>query len=386
MKILISTPYLHPEGGGLERYADAMAHQWTASGHDVTQLGFAHHERYEYERGFRRIGVAYAARVSNTPVGLDLHRKARELLRRETFDLVNGHAPVPGAAEAAYYAARRARVPFVATYHAGRLAGGSFALDLIAAAHRGTLERSMLTGAAGRIAVSEYVRSRALEGLTSEVIPPGVDIAWLREIAPRVRGRILFVGPVSRAYAWKGFRVLFSAFERIASERPLFHLRVVGGGDLVEHYRARATRLGIARRVTFMDRVSDEMMPREYSRAEVVVLPSVSDAESFGMVLAEANACSRPVVASRIGGVPDFVQHGVNGLLVEPGDPEGLARALLRVLDEPDLAHDLGAAGRELVSREHQWVDLAKRAETLFADWVRHPRRRAQPRTAKARA
>lgn len=384
MRILLATPYLAPNGGGLERYADALADALTRQGHEVTQVGFGERPRYEYERGWRRIHVDPAFRVSNTPVGLGVYREVRKLLREEEFDVVNGHTPVPGVAEAAAFAAMRERVPYVVTYHAGRLAGGSPALDAVAAVHRATVERFVLSRAAGRIAVSPYVQEHALVGRPSTVVPPGVDTERFREDAPSVPGRILFVGPVSRAYAWKGFATLFDAFTELAGRSSRAHLRVVGTGDLVESYQSRARELGFGERVCFAGRIADEDLAREYSLAETVVLPSVSDAESFGMVLAEANACSRPVVGSDVGGIPSFVRDGENGLLVPPGDAGALASTLEKVLHNRRLAREMGQAGAARVRKEHRWDDLAAQTAAVYAQAAAtaRPRARAKPRGA----
>lgn len=219
--------------------------------------------------------------------------------------------------------------------------------------------------------------------MPSALVPPGVDTARFREVAPRDPGRILYVGPVSRAYAWKGFADLFEAFARLASRVPHAKLRAVGGGDLVQHYLGEAAKRGLAHRVSFMGRVADDALPREYSRAEVVALPSTSEAESFGMVLAEANACERPVVGTRVGGIPHFVRDGENGLLVEPRDPDGLAVALERLLHEPDHARRLARAGHERVLREHRWSELAHRTVEVYE--AAHARALARP-SALARA
>src|SRR6185436_18061535 len=94
--------------------------------------------------------------------------------------------------------------------------------------------------------------------------------------------------------------------------------------------------------------------------------PSTSDAESFGMVLAEANACGRPVVASDIGGIPDFVRDLDNGRLVRPGDVQDLADKIIGVLRDPDSACAMGRRGRRRVAREHDWDLLSRRTEDVL--------------------
>jgi glycosyltransferase involved in cell wall biosynthesis len=169
---------------------------------------------------------------------------------------------------------------------------------------------------------------------------------------------------LARSYAWKGVDVLWSAFEQVRQLVPEATLSLVGGGDRLEEFRRRAAALGGAVRV--LGRLHRVVLLREYRRAAVVVLPSTTDAESFGMVLAEANACRRPVVASDVGGIPDFVRHGRNGYLARPGDARDLAAKLVDVLVDEPRARDLGAFGRRFVLRQHDWGDLALRTERVL--------------------
>lgn len=363
MRVLVATPWLHPKGGGLERYAHTLAEHLARGGARVTCVGHAEAPLDESTpEGLRRVAVPPAYRLSNTPLSLALRRRVARLLREEDFDVVNVHTPVPGTAEMVAGAARRAGVPYVVTYHAGMLGPPGGPLALAARVHRALFERRMLARASGLVAVSPYVAEHVFGGRPCAIIPPGVDVD---RFAPRggapVPGRILFVGPVSRAYAWKGFGVLFDAFCRLAPYVPEARLRAIGGGDLVPHHMALARQRGLAERVEFVPRVDDDRLAREYNEAAVAVLPSTSPAESFGMTLAEANACGRPVVGSDVGGIPSFVEDGVNGLLARPGDAASLAAAITRLLEDRGLAQRLGDAGREKVLARHRWERLAER-------------------------
>lgn len=364
MRLLVATPWLFPRGGGLERYAHTLSTRLARQGVEVVCLGHASAPVDETRDDLRRIGLAPQVRLSNTPLGVPIARRARALLREDGFDVVSVHTPVPGTAELVAAAARREGVPYVVTYHAGTLAGPGGILSLAARLHARTFERRMLARASGLVAVSPYVAEHVFRGRACAVVPPGVDAARFAPGGPSVPGRVLFVGPVSRAYAWKGFATLFEAFERLSTFLPEAHLRVVGSGDLVARYEARAKDAGLASRLSFATGVDDGALVREYQAASVVVLPSLSPAESFGMVLAEANACGRPVVGSRVGGIPSFVEDGVNGLLVPPGDAPALAQALARVLEDRALAQRLGRAGREKVLAHHRWDRLADRTLT----------------------
>jgi starch synthase len=101
-----------------------------------------------------------------------------------------------------------------------------------------------------------------------------------------------------------------------------------------------------------------------YSHAAVFVCPSIY--EPFGLINLEAMACSTPVVASRVGGIPEVVVDGETGLLVEPGDPAALAAALRRVLDDPARAARMGEAGRRRVEAHFSWDRIADRTLEVY--------------------
>ncbi|HVL88375.1 MAG TPA: glycosyltransferase family 4 protein [Candidatus Thermoplasmatota archaeon] len=371
LRILAVTPYYEPEGGGLERYAHAVLSRLGRAGHDVEVACFAQNGAVSGERdGVRVSRLPPAVRLSNTPLDWRFPGRLRERIRRLSPDVVVGHGPVPFPAECAARAAAAEGVPFVLTYHAGRLLGGSPLLALAARAHAATLERRMFGRAARLVAVSRYVRDGVLASYASRtrVIPPGVDARAFRPSPLPDAPRILFAAPLANAYRWKGVDVLWEAFARVRRELPSARLTLVGGGDRLAEFRARAMCEDGA--VEIRGRLSDEEYRRAVAEARVVALPSVTEAESFGMVLAEANACGRPVVGSRIGGIPCFVRDGENGLLARPGDPRDLAEKLLSLLRDRPLAERMGRAGRAIVEREHDWGALAIETQRVLVEAV----------------
>jgi glycosyltransferase involved in cell wall biosynthesis len=367
------TPYSEPEGGGLERYAHAILSRLARQGHDVSCFAFTRGEPGARERdGVRLRLLRPLVRVGNAPVHPAFAHHVRRAIQRERPDVVVAHTPVPFPAEMAYRAARAERVPFVATYHAGRLRGSSPLLDGLASVDRATLEKRMLAGSRRLIAVSPYVRDHALGRQRDRVavIPPGVDHARYRPGGSPDPAAILFVGPLDRSYRWKGLDALWEAFHAVRRRHPHATLTLVGTGDRHAEFTAHAEADPAIR---VLRRLPDEQIIGEYRRASALVLPSLTDAESFGMVLAEANACGTPVVGSDVGGIPSFVRHGDNGLLARPGDPDDLAAKLLRLFDDPREARAMGRRGRERVVREHDWDDLARRTAAVLEDAVVAP-------------
>ena len=185
------------------------------------------------------------------------------------------------------------------------------------------------------------------------VIPFGVPLERFRTLTPSqlalaeqlkrtIPGpRLLFVG---RFVYYKGIEVLIDAVAQ--SEGTLI---LAGDGPLDASLRARAAERGIASRVLFTGRVTDEELPAYYHAADVFVLPSIVKTETFGVVQVEAMAAGLPVVSTNLKtGVPWVNQDGVSGLVVAPGDAQSLSAALGRLASDVDLRARLarGAAAR----------------------------------------
>ena len=150
------------------------------------------------------------------------------------------------------------------------------------------------------------------------------------------RPQALFVGVLER---YKNVDGLAEAWRRAAPRVPEARLRLVGSGTL----QAVVERLvrDLPEQASWAQRLSQREISAALDESTLLVLPS--RAEGMGRVIVEAFCRARPVVASRVGGIPDLVQDGANGLLVQPGDAEGLADALVRVLTDRELAERLGA-------------------------------------------
>src|SRR5690606_10741799 len=172
------------------------------------------------------------------------------------------------------------------------------------------------------------------------------NAVYVRE-TPRVRDssvplRVLFAGRIG---ARKGTFDLLAAFARIASR---FDATLVCAGDgECDALMARAAELGISDRVTCPGWLRGPAMNAEFGRACTFVLPS--HAEGLPMALLEAMSHGLPVIATPVGGIPEVIEHGRNGLLVPPGDIDALERALTSVLEAPAERSRLGSAARETI-------------------------------------
>ena len=189
---------------------------------------------------------------------------------------------------------------------------------------------------------SSVDRHLAANGLTRRAIVPYFPtMAHKSGSGHAARRRVVFAG---RVVAPKGVDVLLRAASDVDGE-----FVICGDGTRLEPMRRLARRLKLEQRVRFTGWLDAEDLAQELADASVVVMPSLWP-EPFGLVGIEALAAGRPVVASSTGGIPDWLEDGVSGLCVAPGDPGALARALNELLADPQRQQAMGQAGKESVA------------------------------------
>jgi glycosyltransferase involved in cell wall biosynthesis len=270
-------------------------------------------------------------------------------------DLVHIHSTCsPWTLRAGLATVSRLRVPMVITVHCSSTVtySPSSRRDAAFQHYSRRLERAGLGRAARTLVLTRRVRERLIDaGLGAperiEVMPDLVDVAGLREAATEAAGRefgerhgvpadrsvVLYLGRVAPE---KGSRALIELSEVLAA-RDDVQLVVCGGAEDEAALRAAVA----GRAVTVTGELAAEEVPAALARATVLVLPSTF--EELGSVVLEAAAVGVPAVAFAVGGIPEVVRDGETGLLAPPGDVPALARALERLLDDPELAARLGA-------------------------------------------
>jgi glycogen(starch) synthase len=162
----------------------------------------------------------------------------------------------------------------------------------------------------------------------------------------------------------KGFDILIRAFVQVRGKYPGVDLVMAGDGPERDACRQLANQLGVDDGVLFLGMVSHSDVPRLLTGCELFVLPS--RLEPFGIVLLEAMAARKPIVATRVGGVPEIITSMVDGLLVEPESPEALAEGIAVLLADPRLGSQLGREAYETVRRDFTWAMVCDRFEWAF--------------------
>lgn len=204
-------------------------------------------------------------------------------------------------------------------------------------------------------------------------LPYWVNCAELRDQARRTSlpegiGSTRYVLTVAKLYHRKGIDVLLRALAKIAPAQQNLRFVIVGDGPEERALRADAVRLGLENLVVFAGDVRSTDIPALIAGCEFFLLPSRS--EPFGIVLLEAMTFGKAVLATRVGGIPEFIKDGVNGLLVSSEDSGELSAAIERLLTDASLRERLARTGLSVIEDRYDQRALGPRYEALFASVV----------------
>jgi len=332
-----------PIVGGIENHIRLLAEGQAKAGHRVTVLvvNTAHRTTVEEMNGVQVIKAARLATAASTPLSIMLPL----WLRRLQPDVAHLHFPYP-LGEVAQFLLGRAKAT-VLTYHSDIIRQKT-----LLRFYRPLMMR-VLEGVSRIIATSpQYVASsEVLRRFRAKcvVIPFGIEQERFR--IPDGAGRqvllsrygpeplILFVG-VLRYY--KGLTYLLQAMPQVKAR-----LLIVGDGPMAPALREQARRLGLEDKVVFLGRVEDEALPAYYHAARVFVLPACERSEAFGLVQLEALASGVPIVSTELGTGTSYVNsHGESGFVVPPRDPQALAEAINRLIEDEALHARLAEGAR----------------------------------------
>lgn len=177
---------------------------------------------------------------------------------------------------------------------------------------------------------------------------------------------VQLIGYVGRLVAGKGLETLIQAMPAVLQARPRARLLLAGEGPLRDRLTSLGRDTGVAPAVQFTGRRTD--VPRLLAALDVFVLPSL--AEGLPLSLLEAMAAGKPVVATPVGGAAELVQNEITGILIPPSDPPALARTVIRLLEERDLADRLGCRGRSYVVDRFSVTCMVQAYDTLYQSWL----------------
>ena len=364
MKIALVSPYDFTWPGGVTAHISQLSHQLMKMGHQVKILAPFSPSRIDgLEQNFiplgRSVPIPSGGSIARISLSAWLYRKVRGILRQENFDVIHLHEPLaPYLPLAVLQCSKSVNI---GTFHAFHGSTRMYRFSSPVLKH-------WFARLNGRIAVSPAALSHVKRFFPQEytIIPNGIDLGFFGAEAEPVhhlrdgKVNILFVGRLEKR---KGLRYLLDAYGRLKWDFPNTRLIVVGPGNPDKYcYRILAERS--LQDVVFVGGVDHKMLPRYYRTADIFCSPAIGK-ESFGIVLLEAMAAAKPIVATRIEGYANVVSHGVQGLLAPPKDGEGLAAALAALVRDPELRAKMGARGRTDVNR-YAWETVAQQVVDYY--------------------
>ena len=371
MKIALVSPYDFSHPGGVGRHITALFNNFTSMGHEVKVIAPASKEVNDFGERFIRIGRPFPIPASDSvirvPLSLHLAPTIKKTLETEKFDVVHLHEPfMPMLCSATL---RFSDTVNVGTFHAAQgKPGYNWGKPI---------STWMLSRRAhklhGHIAVSKPAMDYASRFVPGdyEIIPNGVDLNHFKPDVPLIEEfcdgklNIVFMG---RLEFRKGINYLLKAFLEIKNQMPNTRLIICGPGTrLRERYEKWAKDVRLPD-VVFTGMVHYNGQPSYYRTADIFCAPATSR-ESFGLILLEAMATGRPIVATNIEGFASVVTDGEEGLLVPPMNSHALSDALLTLLNDKEKRLCMGQKGI-ITASKYDWKDVSKRVLEYYGKTI----------------
>jgi phosphatidylinositol alpha-mannosyltransferase len=378
VKIALVSPYDSAYPGGVFLHISYLEHYFTKVGHEVKVIAPASKAVSSFGDRFIPIGkprpIPASGSICRATISPWLSSRIKAVLEREKFDIIHLHEPLmPMLCTTALRLSQTANIGTFHACHASFM--GIPAYNLAKPIGKWILKR-WFRKLDGKIAVSKAAMEFAREHFPGyyNIIPNGVDVDHFSpDVSPidefcDGKLNVLFV---SRLEKRKGLNYLLEAFKQVKQEIPDSRLIIVGPGTrLRRKYEKWVAKSGL-KDVIFVGFVSYDELPRYYKTADVFCAPATGR-ESFGIILLEAMAVGRPIVASNIEGYAGVVDHGIEGLLVPPGDEERLSQALISLLTDQSLRREMGAKGRAK-ALEHSWEQIAQEVLNYYIRVLSEP-------------
>lgn len=290
---------------------------------------------------------------------------------KEDFDIIHVHWPFPHIIFGLIMKAIRKR-PLICTFHGGEiifLENMPLFLKIIFKFLFNFSDFYTVNSSFTKQKLLKFTGYKKKEKVA--IIPFGITIKEIKEEnkIKKEKIKILFAG---RLIERKGVHILLESFAKVNKIFPEIELVIAGDGPLREKLKNLAKELGIENKVIFKGHLKSNELEKEYKEASVFVLPSIhdikGDTETLGVVLIEAMEYGVPVIATNVGGIPDIVKDGYNGLLVPEKDPEALAQAIIKLIKDESLREKFVKNAKEYIKEKFGWNNIIEKLIKIYID------------------
>jgi len=390
LKVCFVTPEYFPISGGTGAYVFYLSHSLQQMGHNVHVVA---RDKQDSEGTVNGIKVHYITGVGNAltrywKFARSAAKKIKELNQEIGFDIIHANLPlVPNfaipsdsakAIVCAVHSTWKGEALVTKQDNPKELNPNEKAMLRFNYVLR-SYEKKLMNRSDALIAVSKYTVNELtdLYGINKEkihVIYNGVDIQKFKFRPNKAELRqefgletdkkiVLFVG---RLYHRKGLETLLRSIPPVLKEFSNVKFVISGTGfkEKEESLKNLAKELQIEDYVTFLGYVADEKLPDLYSASDIFVLPAIY--ENFPFAILEAQSSALPVISTNVGGIPEFLEDGKNGFVIDPRNETELIQKLLTLLQNPELAKKMGEHGRELIEQTLSWDIITNQVIDLY--------------------
>jgi len=390
LKVCFVTPEYFPISGGTGAYVYYLSHSLQKLGYEVHVVARYSENQEDVVNGIK---VYYVRGVGNALTrywrfARAASKKISELNKEKGFDIIHANLPLVPSFAIPKNSARALVCAVHSTWKGEAIVTRRDNPKELNPNEKAMLrfnyllrsyEKKLMKRSDALIAVSKYTVNELtdLYGIKREkihVIYNGVDIDKFKPRPNKTELRqqfglaedkkiVLFVG---RLYHRKGLEVLLQAVPQVLSEFGDTQFAISGTGykKKEENLKSLAKELNIEGQVKFLGYVPDEKLPYLYAASDIFVLPAIY--ENFPFAILEAQASALPVISTKVGGIPEFLNNGQNGFLIDPGDVTQLSQNLLTLLQNQKLAEDMGKTGRALIEEKFSWQLITGQVIDLY--------------------
>jgi phosphatidylinositol alpha-mannosyltransferase len=363
MKIALACPYDFAHPGGVANHITFLYKELLRTGHEVRIItpysgNSSSLENKDIIPIGKPVSIPSAGSIARITLWPTLSEPVKAVLERENFEIIHLHDPLYSMLTLTIL--RHSKAINIGTFHAFQKTRIPY--HLFSPLFQGSFGRLH-----GRIAVSEPARLFISRFFPAEyrIIPNGIDFKRFSTPLPPIdklrdgKLNILFVG---RAEKRKGLNFLLEAYPLIKREVPQARL-VIAGPETRQKFEPMATKMALED-VVFTDYIPNDDLPAYYQTCDVFCSPATGG-ESFGIILLEAMAASRAIVASDIDGYASLMGNGEEGLMVPPKDVTALADAIVKLLKDERKRREMGARGLEK-AEHYSWPNVAKTINAYY--------------------
>jgi len=368
MKVLMPVLHYYPVIGGLEQWTQNIAERLSNKAEIYIVTGKVEGQPKEEVKNGVKIFRTSLLTLKNLSYSLPIYIlttlpftffKSLSLIKKQKINFFHCQGFLSGLL--GYFLSKLTKIPYIVTVQ--RIEE-----------NRGFLRKLVYKNAkiciAASSAIKKYFEEIGCQNI--EIIPNGIDLEKFKNLdRQRSREKLGFkdefvVMTVARLEKIKGIEHLIKSAKIISLNPPNQHKSVfliIGDGRERKNLESLVVRLNLINQVKFLGQIPNEKIPEYLVAADCFVLPSLK--EGFGIAILEAMACGLPVIGTNVGGIPDIIKDGKSGILVEPKDPEAIAKAIVKIFSKSQLSqYRIDKAMAELI--RYDWRNISERVYKIY--------------------